>query len=74
MLSVLQQLRYDYGKEPIFTDGAHWYNAACRWLRLPHQMYGPELKNVMERFDQYTKDRTECFDDHLPCRKLDYNI
>jgi transposase-like protein len=53
-------------KKPIFTDGARCYNVACRWLRLPHQMYGTELKNVMERFIQHIKDRTECFDDHSP--------
>jgi putative transposase len=45
---------------------------ADRWLRLPHQMYGTELKNMMmERFIQHIKDRTECFDDHFPCRKPD---
>src|ERR1043165_3002340 len=68
-----KQLRHDYGKKPIFTDGARWYNIACRWLRLPHQMYGTELKNVMERFIQHIKDRTKCFDDHFPCRKPDCN-
>jgi hypothetical protein len=26
-------------------------------------IYGTELKNVMERFIQKIKDRTECFDD-----------
>jgi putative transposase len=68
-----KQLRHDYGKKPIFTDGARWYNISYRWLKLPHQMYGTELKNVMERFIQHIKDRTECFDDHFPCRKPDYD-
>jgi transposase-like protein len=58
-----------YGRKPIFTDGVHWYNDACRWLRLKHTVYGTELKNIMERFIQQIKDRTECFDDHFPCRK-----
>jgi len=67
-----KQLRKRYGRKPIFTDGAYWYNTACRWLRLPHhQMYSTELKNMMERFIQHIKDRTECFDDHFPCRKPD---
>jgi len=69
-----KQLRDRYGrKKPIFTDGALWYNNdACRWLlRLKHIVYGTELKNIMERFMQYLKDRTECFDDHFPCRKSD---
>ena len=48
---------------------------ACKWLRLKHQVYGTELKNVMERFIQKIKeDRTECFiDDHFPCRSESCN-
>jgi transposase-like protein len=65
-------LRDRYGiRKPIFTDGARWYDEACKWLRLHHNVYGPELKNLMERFIQHIKDRTECFDDHFPCRKSD---
>jgi transposase-like protein len=61
--------RFD-DRKPVFTDGALWYNTACRWLfRLKREVYGIEMKNVMERFIQYLKDRTECFDDHSPCRK-----
>ena len=68
MLSVLQTIRTRFGNKPIFTDSAHWYNDACRWLRLKHVIYGTELKNIMERFIQQIKDRTECFDDNFPCR------
>ena len=32
-------------------------------------MYDIPLKNLMERFIQQIKDRTECFDDHFPCNK-----
>jgi len=66
-----KQLRNRYGRKPIFTDGAQWYNDACKWLKLQHRVYGTELKNIMERFIQHIKDRTECFDDHFPCRKQD---
>jgi transposase-like protein len=71
-----KQLRHRYGRKPIFTDGAYWYNTDYRWLRLPHRMYdSTELKkNIMERFIQYIKDRTECFDDHFPCRTPDCNM
>ena len=68
-----KQLRNRYGRKPILTDGAHWYNDACKWLRLQHKVYGTELKNIMERFIQHIKDRTECFDDHFPCRKKKEN-
>lgn len=64
-----KKLRNRYGRKPIFTDGAHWYSKACRWLRLQHHVYGTKLKNLMERFIQQIKDRTECFDDHFPCRR-----
>jgi putative transposase len=66
-----RKLRDRYGRKPIFTDGARWYSLACRWLRLKHQAYGTKMKNLMERFVQYVKDRTECFDDHFPCSKPD---
>jgi putative transposase len=45
------------------------YNNACKWLRLKHILYETPLKNLMERFIQQIKDRTECFDDHFPCNK-----
>jgi putative transposase len=66
-----KQLRNKFGRKPIFTDGARWYNDACKWLRLKHHVYGTEMKNLMERFIQQIKDRTECFDDYFPCRKPD---
>ncbi len=56
-----KQLRNRYGRRKlIFTDGAKWYNDACKWLRLKHQVYDTELKNIMERFIHQIKDRTEC--------------
>ena len=65
-----RQIRSRYGSKVIYTDGAHWYKAAaCKWLRLKHIMYDIPLKNLMERFIQQIKDRTECFDDHFPCNK-----
>lgn len=42
-----------------------------KWLRLQDRVYGTECKNLMERFIQHIKYRTECFDDHFPCRKSD---
>ena len=64
-----KQLRNRYGRKPILAGGARWYNDACKWLRLNHQVYGTALKNLMERFIQQIKDRTECLDDHFPYRK-----
>ena len=68
------ELRKRFRRKRIFTDGARWYKDACKWLRLKHQVYSTELKNVMERFIQKIKDRTECFiDDHFPCRSESCN-
>jgi putative transposase len=65
-----KQIRKKYGiRKPIHTDGDHWYNDACKWLRLKHKVYGTEMKNLIGRFIQQIKDRTECFDDHFPCNK-----
>lgn len=64
-----KQIRTRFGRKPIiYSDGAHWYNDACKWLRLKHIVYGIDLKNIIERLIQQIKDRTECFDDHFPCR------
>jgi putative transposase len=68
-----KELRKRFGRKIVFTDGARWYNDACKWLRLKHQVYGNELKNKIERFIQKIKDRTECFDDHFPCRSESCN-
>ena len=65
MLSILQSYERDLAEnaysQMVLEDGI---------IRLKHQVYSTELKNVMERFIQKIKeDRTECFiDDHFPCR------
>ncbi len=51
-----------------YTQINHYYNQACGWLRIRHIVYDDNYKNVMERSIQYIKDRTECFDDHFPCK------
>jgi transposase-like protein len=64
MLSILQGITKEIWqkKTHIYTDGARCYmvyNDACKWLRLKHQVYGTELKNIIERFIQKIKDRTQ---------------
>jgi putative transposase len=65
----LKDVRKRYGRKPILTDKARWYDEACSWLRLPHRNYPVQEKNLIERFIQKIKDRTECFDDSFPCRR-----
>jgi putative transposase len=45
------------------------YPQACGFLKLEHHIHSPEEKSIIERTMQYIKDRTESFDDYLPCRK-----
>ena len=65
----LQGLIGRYGRHPVYSDGADWHPAACRSLGLEHHVYDCLRGNLMERFVQYVKDRTEEFDDYFPCRK-----
>jgi putative transposase len=53
----------------VLTDGAQYYRAACKFLNLDHDVYGLKARNLMERIIQYVKDRTEDFDDYIPCRR-----
>ncbi len=49
-----------------YTQINHYYDQACRWLRIRDDVYDQEDKNVMERAIQYIKDKTkECFDDNF---------
>ncbi len=42
----IKKLRRLYGnKYTIYTDGADYYNQACRWLRIRHHVYDQEDKN-----------------------------
>jgi putative transposase len=61
-------------KHCISTDGGAWYPQACRFLNLKHHLHFTLEKSPIERTVQYIKDRTECFDDHFPCRKNDCKL
>jgi len=63
----LQSLVDRYGRHPVYSDGANWYPDACRSLGLEHHIYDAVRGNLMERFVEYVKDRTEGFDDYFPC-------
>jgi putative transposase len=58
-----------YGKHVVYTDEGVWYPDACKSLCLEHRIHTPYEKSLVERVNQYLKDRTEGFDDHYPSRK-----
>jgi putative transposase len=56
-----------YGRHPVYTDGGTWYHEVCNLLKLKHYLHSSIEKSLMERVNQYFKDRTENFDDYYPC-------
>ena len=58
----------------IYTDGGTWYNEACNVLRLKHYLHSPFQKNLIERVNQYLKDRIESFDDYYPYMQKKRNV
>ena len=60
---------------PVSTDGGGtWYPMACQFLGLKHHIHSPLEKSLIERTMQYIKDRTECFDDFFPCKKINCKL
>ena len=62
------------GKHTLYSDGGTWYDQACNILRLKHYLHSSIEKNLMERVNQYLKDRIESFDDYYPCIKNECNL
>ena len=67
----IRSLVEKYGKHTVYTDGGTWYDEACNVLRLKHYLHSPLEKSLMERVNQYFKDRIESFDDYYPCMQKD---
>ena len=65
----IRSLVEKYGRHTIYTDGGTWYHQACNILKLKHYLHSSIEKSLMERVNQYFKDRTESFDDYYPCRQ-----
>jgi putative transposase len=65
----LKSLVERYGRHVVYSDGGPWYPEACRALRLEHRLHSSYEKSLMERANQYLKDRLEEFDDYYPCTR-----
>jgi transposase-like protein len=48
-----------YGRHPVYTDGSTWYDEACNIIGLKHYLHSSIEKSLMERVNQYFKDRIE---------------
>ena len=54
----------------MYTDGGTWYPEACNIMKLKHYLHSSIEKSLMERVNQYFKDRIESFDDYYPCIEM----
>ena len=63
----IRSLVEKYGRHVVYTDGGTWYDEACYVIGLKHHLHSPLEKSLMERVNQYLKDRIESFDDYYPC-------
>ena len=70
----IQSLVGKYGKYIVYTDGGTFYPEACNILRLKYYLHSSIEKSLMERVNQYFKDRTKIFDDYYPCVKNECNL
>jgi putative transposase len=63
-----------YGRHKVYTDGGTWYDEACNVIGLIHHLHSSIEKSLMERVNQYFKDRIESFDDYYPCTRNECNL
>jgi len=70
----IRSLVEKYGRHTVYTDGGTWYDEACNILKLKDYLHSSMEKILMERVNQYFKDRIELFDDYYPCVKNECNL
>ena len=71
----IRSLVSKYGRHTVYTaDGGTWYDEACNVIGLKHYIHSPLEKSLMERVNQYLKDRIESFDDYYPCMQIECNL
>jgi transposase-like protein len=70
----IRSLVEKYGKYTVYTDGGTWYDEACNVIGLKHHIHSSIEKSLMERVNQYFRDRTELFDDYYSFVKNEWNI
>jgi putative transposase len=65
--NFIRSLVEKYGKHTVYTDGGTWYDEACSIIGLKHCLHSSLEKSLIERVNQYFKDRIESFDDYYLC-------
>ena len=70
----IRSLVSNYGKHTVYTDGGTWYHEACSIIGLKHYLHSSIEKSLMERVNEYFKDRIESFDHYYPCTRNECNL
>ncbi|MFB5598705.1 MAG: DDE-type integrase/transposase/recombinase, partial [Nitrososphaeraceae archaeon] len=70
----IRSLVVKYGKHSVYKDCNTWYDEAYNVIGLKHYLHSSIQKSLMERVNQYLKDRIESFDDYYPCRREECNL
>jgi hypothetical protein len=70
----IRSLVSNYEKHIVYTDGGTWYDEACKTQIKTLSTLAISEKSLMERINQYFKDRIESFDDYYPCVKNECNL
>ena len=55
----IRSLVEKYDRHTVYTDGETWYPEVCNILRLKHHLHSSIEKSLLERINQYLKDRIE---------------
>jgi putative transposase len=72
--NFIRSLVEKYGKHTVYTDGNTWYDETCNAIGLKHYLHSSIEKSLMERVNQYLKDRIECFDDYYLCMQKKQSV
>jgi putative transposase len=64
-----------HGRHPVSADGVTWYSPRDRrFLKPKHHIHSALENSLIVRTIQYIEDRTECFDDYVPCRLKNHKL
>jgi putative transposase len=69
----IRSLVQKYDKHTVYTYGGTWYDEACNVIGLKHYLHSAYQKSLLERVNQFLKDRIENFD-YYPCIKEECNL
>jgi hypothetical protein len=65
LLRNLSEYVEKYARHIVYSDDVNWYPEACKVLKLKQFIHSLMEKRIIERVNQYFKDRTESLDNYI---------